>query len=115
MSGQRHDDLLIPQGTTWGLAWPIVDDASAPISVAGWSVRGQIRRSPASSTVLFEWTSTDGSAQAVDDTVIVRLTPAQSSAFTWRTGFYDVEVTNLTSQVFRIAQGRVVIDPQVTR
>lgn len=115
MAGLRHDDLTIPQGSTWGMAWPIVDDAGEPVSVAGWSARGQVRSTPASATVLFIWSTVDGSAEVVDDTVILRLTPAQSSAFTWRTAVYDLEITNPSSQTFRVAQGRIVIDPEITR
>jgi len=111
----RHDDLTIPQGTTWGMSWPIVDDSGVPVTVDGWTVRSQIRDSVTATAVLWEWSTDDGTAEAVADTVILRLTPAQSSAWTWRTGLYDVELVDPDGEVFRLTQGRVTVDREVTR
>jgi hypothetical protein len=115
MAGLRHEDLTVPQGTTWQASWPMVDDAGAPLLVDGWDVQGQVRSSASSATVLHTWSSSDGSAEATGSTVSVSVTPAVSTAWAWRTGVYDVEVTDPAGPVLRVVQGRVLVDREITR
>ena len=35
--------LVIQQGTTWAMQWPISDMQGTPLDVTGWSVRAQVR------------------------------------------------------------------------
>ena len=83
---ERQDDLLIPQGTTWGYRWPIVDADQSPIDVTGWSVLAQVRESVGSDVVLYEWSLAHSNVVLGPDGVTLLVTPAVSSAWTWRSG-----------------------------
>jgi hypothetical protein len=111
----RRDNLIIEQGTTWKVEWPVLDGAGQPLAVDGWTVHAQVRQSADSSVVLHEWSTAIANATAVGTKVALLVTPTVSSAWTWLTGVYDVELTNLAGQVTRIAHGTVRVSREVTR
>lgn len=115
MSDLRHDDLTIIQGSTWGISWPVVDDDDQPLDLTGWSVRAQVRPRTDSGTVLWEWSTAANSASVSGAAVTLRLTAAQSSAFTFSRAVYDIELTDGDGNVYRVAQGHVEVSPEVTR
>jgi hypothetical protein len=41
--------------------------------------------------------------------------PADSSAWTWRSAHYDLEVTSPDGDVIRMLEGRIRVSPEVTR
>ncbi|MGL5825547.1 MAG: hypothetical protein ACRCYU_12165 [Nocardioides sp.] len=101
--------LTIPQGSEWGYRWPITP---AP---TGGSARAQVRPSATSPVVLHEWSTAAGNATVGPEGVTLECSPATSAAFTWRRGVFDVEYTDADGSVYRIAQGRIRIDPEITR
>ena len=107
--------LVIQQGTTWGVSWPITDAQGNPLDVSGSTVRAQIRPSKDSGEVLHEFSTEAGNAVAEQNAVTLSVQPATSSAWSWRNGVYDVELTDSTGRVARIAEGTVTISPEVTR
>lgn len=108
--------LLIEQGTTWAVTWPILDSAGNPVTLNGWTVHAQIRASKGSPDVLHEWQTATGNAETSDNKVTLRVSATESSAWTWRTGVYDVELTDPDSgRVARIAEGVVTVSAEVTR
>lgn len=112
-------NLVIKQGTDPVIRIPNVRDANGvPITVwTGFTVKGQIRERPASSTVLHEWTSQGASPNASfsGSDIVLSLPHAASTAFTWTRASYDVELTDPSGMVARIAEGEVIIDREVTR
>lgn len=106
--------LVIPQGTTWERRWRITDpDTGVPRDLSAWSARGQVRADHADSVVLVDLSSNlDCGA---DGYVTVTITPAQSSAWTWRDAVYDIELVDPAGKVARISQGAVRVSPEVTR
>lgn len=104
-----HDeDLVIPQGKSWiGPMWALLDEDDGPYDLMGKTVRAQVRESPRSPTVLYEWSTDDGTvvvfagvAVELDDgttvttsAVALMVKPSTSSAWSWRVGVYDVEVS----------------------
>lgn len=115
--GALHDDITIPQGSAWNRTWPVVDSTGAPLTVTGWSVRGQVRASPADA-VLFEWNTTPaagkGPASVSGATVTVALLGTESAAWTWRRAVYDVYLTSPAGEPTRIVEGSIIISPSVT-
>jgi len=101
--------LRIKQGTTWSRSWPITQDG-LPVNFTGWSARGQVRATAESEIVLHEWIG-----ELADSTLTISHDPADSAAWEWRTGVYDIELTDPDGRVARIAEGRVMIIPEVTR
>lgn len=107
--------LVIQQGTTWAVSWPITDDQGSPLDVSGCTVRSQIRPAKDSDEVLHEFSTQTGNASAEQNAVTLSVAPAVSSAWTWRNGVYDVELTDPAGRVARIAEGTVTVSPEVTR
>lgn len=111
----RSDSLTIQQGTTQSFLWPIVDANGDPVNVTGWSVRAQVRATVAAEAVLHEWSSTLANVTLGPDGVVLHSTPAVSLAWTWTRGVYNVLLTDLTGNVYEIAQGSITVDPSITR
>jgi hypothetical protein len=111
-------NLVIKQGTDPVITVPNVRDAAGVLITnwAGFSVLAQIRERVESSTVLHEWTSQGGSANATfsGSDVVLALPNATSSAWTWHEARYDVELTGPAGKA-RIAEGHVIVSREVTR
>lgn len=107
--------LVIQQGTSWAISWPITDESGEPMDLSGFTVAAQIRPSHESGEVLHEFTTEVGNAAVVQSSVMLSLAPAVSSSWSWRNGVYDVELTDPAGRVARIAEGSVVVSPEVTR
>lgn len=107
--------LVIQQGTSWGVTWPIADQQGNPLDVSGYTVHAQIRPSKEADEVLHEFSTQAGNAVAEQNAVTLTLDPAISSAWTWRHGVYDVELTDPQGRVARIAEGTVTVSAEVTR
>jgi len=120
-------DLLIPQGKTWKVAFPIVGE----FETTGWSIRSQVRPYPKHADVLHEWSSTAGTAgfetvtaaaltaagqpSTVDRLcVVLTVAPVASADWDWTEGVYDIEATDGVA-VLLIASGTVKVIPEVTR
>lgn len=126
-----HEDLIIPQGKSWvGPMWALLGPNDEPYDLAGKTVRAQVRESPRSPTVLHEWSTDDetiaiftGVTVELDDgttvnTAAVALTvkPAESTAWGWRVGVYDVEVEEDPETVWPIVDpSSVRVTQEVTR
>lgn len=118
--GALRDDLVIPQGSSWPHSWTgITDSAGNLLNLTGWSVRAQIRSSPSSPIVLFEWNTTPGpgigTATASGSTVTITLTgTADSAGWAFLSGVYDVVLTDPSGHPTRIVEGSIRITPSVT-
>lgn len=117
MAALRKDEIIIPQGTTWAIRWPIQSLNGEPINTSGWSVRSQVRHRVASPEVLHEWSSEKGNASVFDSFVELRVAPEESSAWQWGRNpvVFDVEVLTEKQEVIRITQGTIALSPEVTR
>lgn len=127
--------LRIPQGKSWAVAFPVLNDNFDP---AGWTVRSEIRERTHSALPVHTWPSTGASAVfeqvPADDLraagypvpdidpmvlcVVLRLTPDVSAAWadTWSTGVFDVEaVSGDGEKVARVASGTVIVQREITR
>lgn len=102
--------LTIEQGTDFSHGWSV--KVNGALINATWTARAQIREHAAATTVLHTFAASVNS----DGSVVIAVTPAQSSAWTWRSGTYDVEIVNAdASLTLRVAQGSVQVSPEVTR
>lgn len=105
-------DLEIEQGATYRLTIPVLDEDHRPLDVTGWSVRGQIRAHHGSAHVLYDLAARLATA---GPTVVLDIPGDDSVAWVWRTGVYDIELVDPGGGSVRLAQGRVVVSPEVTR
>lgn len=110
-------DLVVEQGSTWAHGWlPKINDE--PVLDTGWTARAQIRATIPAEAVLHEWSTEDGNAEIDTDvgSVTLALAPADSSAWDWRSAYYDVEITSPDGEItYRISQGKIKVTPEVTR
>jgi hypothetical protein len=106
--------LTIPQGTAWGISWPITENGEAAV-IDDWTVKAQIRATAANPTVLHEWSSGAGNATTTGGAVTLLLNPGSSAAWTWDRAVYDVELASPDGTVYRIAEGAVYVSREVTR
>ena len=112
-------DLHIDQGSTFTRDFIYEDEDGAPQNLAGYSARMMIRKAK---TSLGEPTfdSNDaagalvvtGAEGKVTLTLTDDVTQALPAPFE---GFYDIELDDGSGVITRLIQGRVFIDPNVTR
>lgn len=118
MAYLRQDNLVIPQGATWAVRWPLEGYQEAGISdFTGWAVRSHVRRQITSAEILHEWSSVLGNAVIEDSYIELRVSAEESSAWTWfrNQAVYDVELVSPGGEVFRVTQGTITVSPEVTR
>lgn len=133
------EHLSIPEGTTWERGWPIVrfDDAGDPhgVSLTGYTVRSQVRRTPDSTGILHEWSSEAETARIetrqievwdrhhrelhaiTTDLIVLHVDPWVSEAWTWREGVWDIKTYGPAPDFWedRIGGGTVEVTQAVTR
>ncbi len=110
--------LQVYQGATWVrvLAWKAGTPA-VPVDLSGCTARMQVRPRVDSADVLLELTTDNGRIVLGGDTgqVALQLTADETELLDWRQGVYDLEVEFPGGTVRRLAQGQIVVSPEVTR
>lgn len=109
------DDLIVKQGETTTISWPIVDADGTPMDLTGWAARGQVRKAVSSDDVLYEWTSEAANITTASSSVTISVPAGDSSSWDFKSAVYGVEMESTGGQVVRIAQGRLTVDPEVVR
>lgn len=109
-----HYDMAINQGETVSIIFPVIDPINQPVTVDGWTGRAQVRETELS-PVLYEWSAGANNIVVAGTTVTLSIAAAVSSLWRWSTGEYDIEITDPAGSVYRIAQGRVRVDAEITQ
>lgn len=114
-----YSPLVIRQGMTERFRWPVTDPTTGnPIDISSWSARGQVRKWSNADELLHEWSTATGNLTLGSDGYLtITVAPAVSSAWDWVEGRYDIELTmpGADGDVIRIAEGRVMVSPEITR
>ena len=113
MTLQYH--LRINQGETFQIAIPVLDTNDSPVILTGMTAIGQIRTHAADPTVLYEWSVGANNLAFDTNNVVLKVPAATSSAWTFRTASYDVELTDSSGVVTRLVEGHVIVHPEITR
>jgi hypothetical protein len=117
----RKDNLVIPQGADWTVSWSIISpETGQPVeNLLAWEAHAQARPAVASTQVLFEWstnpTGNQGEIVLADGRLKIFLKAEESTAWSWRTAVYDIELTSPDDKVTRISGGSIRVIPEVTR
>ena len=117
MSG-RWDELVIEQGATFAVVVKPFDRNNNPISLVGCTAKMQIRPTPDQvNTAIVTLSTSDSTIQinGAAGTITLTLSPTQTAAFTFASGFYDLEVTSSNGFIQRILQGLIRVNLQVTQ
>lgn len=110
-----HYVVRLNQGETSSLIFPVLDEFGAPVTITGWTAKAQIRSAPGIPTVLYEWSANNGNITVAGSSVTLRVSASDSAAWTWLTAEYDLILTDTNGNVYRIAEGAVVVDPAITQ
>jgi hypothetical protein len=117
-------NIVIPQAADWpGINYPIIGPDGQPYDLAGCSARGQIRPFPGSDETYFTWstspTADQGLITLTDTTLNIRVLAAESVAWAFTQGAYDILLTNPAAPVglrtSRVSMGSVTVSPEVTQ
>jgi len=121
--------LLIEQGATLKLDLAYKDSNNAAIDLRGYSGKLQIKNNYADSATTtyltlssslnadgtgINFSGSSNSIPPVSGTIGIVISAASSSALTFDTAYYDLEITS-GSVVTRLLQGTVQINKEVTR
>lgn len=107
-------NLIIDQGTDFLRTFTVVDNSNVAVNLTGFSIAGKLKRSSigANNTAIpFVITITD----AVNGKVKMELTNATTDLLVPGRYVYDVEATNPSLKIFRIVEGTITVNPNITK
>ncbi|RQW92811.1 MAG: hypothetical protein EHM79_00350 [Geobacter sp.] len=121
-------NLRILQGSNFEGIFTVRDAGGNPVDLTGYEARLQARELTNLSTVLFRWLSIiydPGGLEALVDpvltmggaagTISVLVIGAVTAAYSFTIGSYDLEVYDVSGNVYRVCQGYVELSKEVTR
>jgi hypothetical protein len=110
MAAQR--DLEIPARSTVEF---VVDVLGGPASLVGYTGAMQIRELRTDADPIAELSPSNFTVNAVTRQVTVRIPGADTAAYDFRRGVYDVYITGPGGDSWRLVEGRVTVSQSVTR
>jgi len=118
-------DLTIEQGTTFKRVLTIKDDLDALIDLTGETFRGQIRKTPSSTTIVATFTCTlrnqvtnKGEVEiliSAADTALIPLASQSKPLIVAENFVYNIERVKADLTVSRILEGIAIVSPEVTK
>ena len=118
-------DLLIDKGATYikSLTWfnpapipnPLKLAHGDPKDLSGYTGAMQARDDVTSDVVLFSLTNVNGGITIVGGVITLRIEASATEAFTFDSAVYDLKLTAPDGTVTRLVEGKVKVDPDVTR
>lgn len=107
------DDLIIDQGVDGRIEWPVTDEDKLPVDLSDWTVQMQVRN--IRNVVVHEWSTEDGNVETGLGVISVFWSSAESAAWDWDEGYYNLEVTDPEGRVARIKEGFISVSREITR
>lgn len=114
MSAGKYD-FVVEQGATFEKYVVWKDGNGDVVDLTGYTARMQARAFTSSETVLAELTTENGGILIDLDRVNLRISAADTAAFTWVSARYDLELIDPTGRVTRLLEGTLAVSPEVTR
>ena len=105
-------NIFIDQGATFTTTVTVTDSSGSAVSLAGYSVAAQIRKTflSASATAF-----TASISNASSGEITISLSPSQTAALEAGRFVYDVVITASGGTKTRVVEGQVTVNPSVTR
>ena len=104
-------NLVMDQGATFSANIQYLDNNKNPISLAGYDINSQMRRSYYSANAV---SFTANITNAATGNISLQLAATQTANLTALRYVYDVEA-NIGSTVLRIVEGIITVNPGATR
>jgi hypothetical protein len=108
-----YQDLFLEQGTTFNTQLTLNDVYGNPYDLTGYRIASQARRSYYSSNATITFATSIYNANT--GTIILGLDSANSANVPTGTLLYDVIIKDSSNNVTRVLEGRVFVDPMITR
>jgi hypothetical protein len=109
-------DITIEQGATFRLHLVWKDSEGVPVDLTGYSARMQIRQFVQSDDVVLSLnTGNGGIVLGEDGDIQVAADAEQTEMIVDLAGVYDLEMVSADDTVTRLVEGKVKINPEVTR
>lgn len=110
-------DITIYQGSDFNLSFTWKDSTNNPISLSNYSAAMQCRLNKDSPATIFSLTELSGITlePSGTGTVSIDIDAATTGGYTFKEAFYDLELTDPTSKVRRLMEGKVYLSKQVTK
>ena len=110
-------DLVIDKGATLSRTFQWRDSTGAPVNLAGYTARMQVRKTLLAPTPDLDLTTENGGITlgGADGTIMLYASDAVTAAVTSASGVYDIELVSGGGFVTRLLEGQVVFTPEVTR
>ena len=105
-------NIFIDQGATFTTTVTVTDSNGDAVSLAGYSVAAQIRKTFLSSTST-AFTASISNASAGE--ITISLTDSQTTSLDAGRYVYDVLITASGGTKTRVVEGQVTVNPSVTR
>ena len=105
-------NIFIDQGATFTTTVTVTDANGDAVSLSGYSVAAQIRKTFLSSTAT-AFTATISNASSGE--ITISLSPTQTPALEAGRFVYDVLITASGGTKTRVVEGQVTVNPSVTR
>ncbi len=109
-------NLTINKGSGYKIIFTISKDSN-DVDLTGYSLRGQIRPSSSSSTVLLNMTSANLLLKIDNEnsSIIMNLPESFTRRVSGSYGVYDIELLNPTSDAYKIVTGLITFVSEVTQ
>lgn len=106
-------DWEIIKGESFNIVVPVLDATEAPVTVTGWTVKAQVRRSE-DDPVLHEWSAAQSNATVGTTSVTLKVVGAATSLWPFQTAAISIEVYELDGTPHVIATGTIRALPEIT-
>lgn len=109
-------NLTINKGSGYKITFSLSKDGD-PVDLTGYSLRGQVRPSASSSTVLLNMTSANLLLKIdnANSSIIMNLPESFTRRVPGTYGVYDIELLNPVSDASKIVTGLITFVPEVTQ
>lgn len=110
-------NLTIDQGASFSTKFLVKNPDGSNKNLTGASARMQFRTSYSDSNIYLDATTLNSKLNIDTGTSIcsIDLSDVDTSLLTYSTYFYDIEITESNGNVFRLVQGKVQVNPEITR
>jgi len=115
-AGYHH--FVIEQGATFSKVLTLKDSAGTVINLTGYAAGEMDLRTDHNASSAFLTLTTGNSRMALGGsagTVTLTISASDSSALDVQDGVYDLELTDASSNIFRILEGTFQVRPQVSK
>jgi hypothetical protein len=112
-------DYEIAQGAAWNRYIDIMDENDQAIDLTGYHALMQIRPTPESDQILFQWKDTAPESNVTINSPVGRVawttTAAQTSIFDFDEAVFDLFLTPPSTAAWRALAGKMKLVPMVSR